>query len=83
MKHGTTAIHNLQTGIYTPTPLGDVKPSECDLSEHEEIVIWSDEFNTWVQPDPEPTEEEKAIMDIEAYLGAALDRLEDLKRERK
>jgi len=80
MKDGTYAIFNVQTGHYTPTPLGECKPSEVDLKDHEEIMVWKNPDNPlleghWVQPDPDPTEQEKRDMQIYLHLAAAIELL--------
>jgi len=79
IPEGTTAIRNLQTGAIVPTPLGQCRPSECDLREHEELVAWTD--GKWLRlEDTEPTETEAIIMDIRAFVGAIEDRLDELER---
>ena len=79
MKQGTTAIHDIQRGTYTPTAMGECRPSEADLKEHEEIVVWRDD--DWKQLPIELTEHEKALLSIRAFIeaiGDELDKLEGL-----
>ena len=79
IPEGTTAIRNLQTGAIVPTRLGECRPSECDLREHEELVAWTD--GKWLRlEDTEPTETEAIIMDIRAFIGAIEDRLDELEK---
>ena len=73
IQDGTYAIFNVQTGHYTPTPLGECKPSEVDLKDHEEIRVWVN--GEWTEPDPEPTEQEKRDMQIYLHLAAAIELL--------
>ena len=79
IKHGAYSIYNIQTGQYTPTPLGECKPSEVDLTEHESIRIWDkyakDGLGWWVDLPPEPTEQEKRDMQIYLHLTAAMELL--------
>ena len=79
LKDGTYAIHDMQTGRYIPTPLGDCKPSEVDLREHEEIKVWL--HGDWHNPPPELTANQKILADIRAYLDAAGELLIDLESE--
>ena len=74
----TYAIFDTQTGNPRSGTIGKIKPSEDDLREHDEIVIWDEDTGEWVQPEPEPTAMQKTVTEIRAYLNAADDLLDDL-----
>ena len=54
IKHGTTAIFDLNTRIYTPTPIGENAPQDCDLQEHQELYAWDETVDAWVVPPVAP-----------------------------
>lgn len=82
LKNGAPAIHNIQTGTYAPTKLGECTLSQVDLREHEEIVVWDTSLKEgegdWAEPPPEPNLQQQLLMDIRAYLDAAIDKTDQL-----
>jgi hypothetical protein len=73
---GTTAIRNMQTGAIIPTQLGECRPSECDLREHEEIVVRKD--GAWIRAeDSEPTAEELRDIRIMSLAQEIIELIED------
>ena len=79
IQNGTYAILNVQTGQHTPTPLGECKPSEVDLKEHEEIRIWMD--GDWCAIGGELTPHERGMLNIRAFLDAIHDELERMEHD--
>ena len=67
----TYCIFNVQTNSITRPEFGECKPSEVDLTEYQGVRIW--DGGGWAIPEPEPTQQEKGIMEIRAYAEAIIE----------
>ncbi len=81
MKNGTYAIRNVRTGRLDYSPAYGSLNSSVDLAEDEELMVWNDAKEGgagFVHVDPGPTEFEKIVLDIRAFIEAIDEKMDDL-----